>query len=253
MPELILGGGFTPEEFLRVLARRLQVPIETFSWLDLFQHEHSNAFTVAKSAGFDVLADINAALDQALANGETLQEFTDKLMPVLIDKGWWGRGPALDPQSGLHPVSQLGSARRLEIIYDTNMRVSFSAGNWASIQRNKIERPYLMYSAVHDLRTRLQHRLWDGTVLPADDPWWDTHYPPNGWNCRCHVISLSQRQFDGLAGDDGISTQAPAITYRDWTNPRTGEVVKVPEGIDPGFAYNPGQAFLAALRQAIGS
>jgi hypothetical protein len=24
MPELILGGGFTPEEFLRVLARRLQ-------------------------------------------------------------------------------------------------------------------------------------------------------------------------------------------------------------------------------------
>jgi hypothetical protein len=46
---------------------------------------------------------------------------------------------------------------------------------------------------------------------------------------------------------------APAITYRDWTNPRTGEVVKVPEGIDPGFAYNPGQAFLAALAPAIGN
>lgn len=251
MPDLILGGDFTPEEFLRVLARRLALPIETFSWLDLWQQQHSNAFTVAKSAGFDVLGDIGAALDQALANGETLQEFTDKLVPVLMDKGWWGRGPAFDPESGLQPISQLGSVRRLQTIYDTNMRMSFSAGNWASIQRNKADRPYLMYSAVHDSRTRLLHRLWDGTTLPADDPWWDTHYPPNGWNCRCHVISLSQGQYDSMQGSDVISTDAPPITYRDWTNPRTGEVVPVPEGIDPGFAYNPGQAFLAALRQLL--
>ncbi len=34
---------------------------------------------------------------------------------------------------------------------------------------------------------------------------------------------------------------------RDWTNPRTGEQVPVPEGIDPGFGFNTGKAFLAAI------
>jgi uncharacterized protein with gpF-like domain len=252
MPELIVGGGFTPEEFLRVLARRLADPTPEFSWLDIWQQQHSQAFTVAKTAGFDVLGDIGTALDQALANGETLQQFTDNLTPLLMDKGWWGRTSLIDPLTGQPIDAQLGSARRLETIYDTNMRVSYSAGQWASIQRNKADLPYLMYNHNPSAHPRIEHELWDGTVLPADDPWWDTHYPPNGWYCHCTVIALSQRQADDLSGDPAISTEAPPVEYRDWTNPRTGETVPVPKGIDPGFAYNPGQAFLAALRQALG-
>jgi hypothetical protein len=33
------------------------------------------------------------------------------------------------------------------------------------------------------------------------------------------------------------------LQIRDWVNKRTGEVMKVPVGVDPGFAYNPGQAW----------
>jgi hypothetical protein len=34
---------------------------------------------------------------------------------------------------------------------------------------------------------------------------------------------------------------APPDTFYEWTNPQTGEVLSVPKGIDPGWAYNPGR------------
>jgi uncharacterized protein with gpF-like domain len=255
MPALTLHD-ITPEEFLRVLARRIGKPIESFSWWDVWQQMHSHGFTVAKSSGFDILNDISKALEEALKNGETLESFTRRLTPILMDKGWWGRKSLIDPLTGETVNAQLGSARRLGIIYDTNMRMSFSAGNWASIQRNKEGRPYLMYDAVHDSRTRKKHREWGGVddgkpvVLPCDHSWWATHYPPNGWKCRCGVRSISKDEYQALVAAGACKTEAPAIDWRSVLNLRTGETMEVPAGIDPGFAYNPGEAFLAALRKS---
>ncbi|MCP1217121.1 phage minor head protein [Acetobacter orientalis] len=36
---------------------------------------------------------------------------------------------------------------------------------------------------------------WDGMILPANDPWWNTHYPPNGWQCHCTVEPVSRRDL----------------------------------------------------------
>jgi len=46
----------------------------------------------------------------------------------------------------------------------------------------------IQYETVGDDRVRPQHRAWDNITLPADHPWWQTHYPPNGWACRCTAI-----------------------------------------------------------------
>jgi SPP1 gp7 family putative phage head morphogenesis protein len=43
----------------------------------------------------------------------------------------------------------------------------------------------LEYQTVGDDRVRPEHAAWDGITRPADDAWWQTHYPPNGWLCRC--------------------------------------------------------------------
>ncbi len=139
---------------------------------------------------------------------------------------------------------QLGSPRRLQIIYDTNLRSAHAAGRWQQIERSKSTRPFLRYSAVLDTRTRPAHRAWHGKILPVDDPFWSTHYPPNGWRCRCTVIQYSQAQLDSRGWSVSEPPNNGSVTY---TNPRTGEISQVPRGIDPGFGWNPGKSRLAAL------
>jgi SPP1 gp7 family putative phage head morphogenesis protein len=211
---------------------------DTFAWQDMLHWMHDHAFTVAKMLDLDLLSDVKGFVDRAIAEGWTRQRFIDELRPLLVKAGWWGRAEMTDPATGEISTVQLGSPRRLQIIYDTNLRTSYAAGHWERIRKNAAFMPYVMYTAVLDARTRPMHRLWDGTVLRWDDPWWDTHTPPNGWNCRCNVIQLSDRDLTrmGKSGPDA----APDDGMRDWTNPRTGEVVQVPVGIDPGWGYAPG-------------
>jgi hypothetical protein len=87
---------------------------------------------------------------------------------------------------------------------------------------------------------------WYNLILPADDPFWSTHYPPNGWGCKCGVVSASLADVERLTAKfantpNPVRLSAPPIETYTWLNPRTGETVEVPFGIDPGWAYNPGQ------------
>jgi SPP1 gp7 family putative phage head morphogenesis protein len=227
-----------PEEALRYFRAKGFKP--SFAWQDVWQHEHAQAFTVAKAMRLDLLQDIRAAVDRALAEGRTLAQFQKELQPLLEEKGWWGRQQMIDPKDGKLKSVQLGSPRRLETIFNVNLRTSYAAGKWAQVERLKQRRPYLRYVAVLDDRTRDEHRQWHGTVLPVDDPWWQSHYPPNGWNCRCTVQQLSDRDLDRFGYE--VDDAPPPAPTTAWQNPRTGEVVRVPEGIDPGFGYNVGEA-----------
>ncbi len=228
-----------PEEAIAYFKAKGFALSPTFDWRDLWQQEHAAQFTVAKSAGFDILADVYAAVLAALQNGTTFTDFKRTLIPTLQDKGWWGRAPAPDPENpGTAPTSQLGSPRRLKTIFDVNLRMSYAAGKWAQAERTRTTHPYLEYDAVLDDHTRPEHRAWSGTVVHIDDPWLDTHTPPCAWGCRCTLRQLSAADLE----EEGKSVSSPAppktVAY---TNARTGEVTEVPEGIDPGFGYNPGK------------
>lgn len=118
------------------------------------------------------------------------------------------------------------------------MQVSFSVGSWEMIQEQKHVAPYLLYDAVDDHRTRSEHKSHDRKVYPADHPFWDSWFPPNGWGCRCSVIQVTKKQAEKF----GYKVSEPSKQkYFNWTNPRTGRRRKVPEGIDPGWDYNPGK------------
>lgn len=222
----------------------------SWAWQDVYAEEHARAFTVAKAMSLDILEDIRAAVDAAIAEGITVEEFRRRLEPTLRAKGWWGRRRVVDPLTGEEREMQLGSPRRLRTIYHANLRTAHAAGRWEQIQRTKRRRPYLRYVAILDDRTRPHHRAWHGTVLPADHPWWREHYPPNGWNCRCTVQQLSERDLERFGYEVSDRPPDTGIT-RTWTNPRTGEVRRVPLGIDPGWDYNPGAAGLDHARQLL--
>jgi len=214
----------------------------SFSWMDVWERDHAAMLTVAKSAGFDILTDIYDALRKALEAGTTFAEFGRDLTPVLQEKGWWGRQRVTDPLTGDEQFAQLGSSRRLRTIFDTNMRVSYASGHWASFERNKATRPFLRYVSILDDRTRPAHRARHNLVLPVDHPYWEKWAPPCGWNCRCTLQALSKRDIDRLTSSgEKLVFEVPADTERAFVNRRTGEVTKVPDGIDPGWAYNPGK------------
>lgn len=219
----------------------------TFDWRDMIGAEHASAFTVAKMADLDLLADVKASLEDAIEQGLSFDSWRDTIVPLLQQKGWWGRQPVTDPLTGETVVAQLGSPGRLKTIFRTNVQSAYAAGQWEQIQEQKDVAEFLMYDAVDDHRTRPQHADWDGTVLPVDHDWWTTHYPPNGWNCRCGVIQLSAEDLDDL----GLAPSAkpPAGGTSNWTNPRTGKVEKVDKGLDPGWNVNPGATHLASLQK----
>lgn len=236
-PNLGVSFDLPPEEAVQYFQAKGLQP--TFAWQDMIGEEHDHAFTVAKMMDVDMLGDVNSALDRALSEGRSLRQFKEELIPTLQAKGWWGRKNVIDPMTGQRVNALLGSSSRLQTIFRTNLQGAYAVGAWDMIQSQAEEAPYLIYDAVDDHRTRPEHAALDGTVLPVDDVFWRTHYPPNGWNCRCGV---NQYSADELAARGLKTTPRPNPGTRRWKNPRTGKIHDVPTDLDPGWDHNPGQA-----------
>lgn len=222
-----------------------------FDHRDVFQEEHATAWTVAKAMRLDILEAIRAAVDEAIEGGMTFAAFKRDLQPLLEKLGWWGRGELLDPLTGETREVQLGSPRRLKTIYDVNLRQAHAAGQWERIERTTRTHPYLLYALGPSREHRPEHMGWAGILLRADDPWWETHFPPNGWGCKCWVRQVSRREAERLQVSGSYATTAPDLGMQEYVNQRTGQVISVPKGVEPGWAYNPGKVSRLARAQQL--
>jgi len=240
MAEAQTTGAFDhpPAEVQRYFDAKTIKP--SFDWRDLSFDEHAHAFTVAKSAGYDILGDVKGALSKAIAERQDYAEFARGLEPVLKAKGWWGKARELDPLTGEERIVQLGSPARLKTIYWANVNSAYAAGEWERVQRTKRVLPFLQYLHTTAEHPRPQHLAWVGTTLPVDDAWWATHYPPNGWGCQCRVRQLSDAEAERFGYNADDPDEPADFGTRTYVNKRTGEEVEVPVGIDPGWANNPG-------------
>ncbi len=232
----------TPSEAVAYLQRRNKVT-ETFGWQDVWREEHAKQFTISRLARADLLQSIQEQITKSV-NGELSRRDFMRDSKVMLEKaGWWGTKEVVDPATGEVLKTTFNNAR-LKLIYDTNTRQAYTAGQWQQLQETKSTFPYLRYITQRDDKVRPAHRLWDNVTLPIDHPFWRTHRPPNGYRCRCRVVAVSQAEYDAgktPTGDDMVK-QAPDIVMRDWLNQRTGQTTQIPTGIDPGFDYNSGIA-----------
>ena len=218
MPLAVLAG-ILPKGALRYLRQKRQRPSR--HWTDVWREEHAVAFTVAQMTQDAMLGEVHEALAVALRKGETLETFRARLAPLLEKRGWAPRG-----RGGDIPT-------RLKRIYNTNLRTARAAGQWDRISKSADLLPYLVYELGPSERHREEHAAWSGLCLKVGDPWWNTHYPPNGWGCKCRVRQVAKPP-------KGSTTKAPKVETRDWTNPASGEVRQVAKGIDPGWDYHVG-------------
>ncbi len=209
----------------------------SFSFRDVWHHEHAYAFTVAKAMEVDLLEVIRAEIDKAIAEDRTLRQFQEGLTPILQKRDWWGKKEMEDPKTGEIVRAQLGSPRRLRTIYESNLRAARAAGQWDRAQRTKTTHPYFLYELGPGEKHQDEHEAWAGTILPVDDPWWNDHFPPNGWDCECRVRQISRRDAERRGG----ATARPPRKAEKMTNPRTGMRFEVDEGLDPAWASNPGK------------
>ncbi len=249
-------GGYSVSPFLKQevsdqIRRRDPNARVSWNWYDTWQEEHHRAFVVAKMCKADVLQEVHDSLQKAVDTGMTFEEWKKEIVPKLEGK-WLGRtyGDIWENDLGRDiedlPEKQRGkiiAPKRLETIYRTNMKVAHAAGQYESLMDMADLYPYWRYNTQEDERVRKSHAALNNKVFRYDDPFWDTHYPPNGWNCRCYVRAMDENDLE----DEGL-TVIDSRNLKTVTEASAGDHTKLAYIIDgntvstaDGWNYNPGR------------
>lgn len=192
-----------------------RVPVTASRFYQIAAEYRALAFTVSGYTKAQVLKKFYDELLAALEEGNSLAEFRENMNDFLEAEGYEGITPY-----------------QAENIFRTNIQTAYNVGHYKRMTEPGVKalRPYWQYDAVNDSKTRPSHLAMDGRVFMADDPIWDTWFPPNGFKCRCTVKTLSKHQMEqrGLT----VETEAPRAARLE-----DGRFVNILP--DPQFDTNP--------------
>ncbi|MEX0745310.1 MAG: phage minor head protein [Phycisphaeraceae bacterium] len=222
------------EEAIAFFRNKTNMPSER--WTDVWKQSHDAAFMVAGATKADLLNDLRGAVDEAISQGTTLAQFRERFDDTVARTGWDYRG---------------GRSWRTRVIYETNLRSAYAAGRHAQLTDPDLlrVRPYWQYLHGGSADPREEHLAWDGLVLPADDPWWQEHFPPNGWGCNCKVVAKGPADLQRLGKER--PDEAPTVRREKWQDRTGSRQEEVPEGIDPGWSYAPGRSVAERTRETV--
>lgn len=129
-----------------------------------------------------------------------VQDIRDRVADLTVGDDW----DAIKNEVAAHLSPWLGdgAVKRAELLLRTHGYQAYAATEQAVLARHRDVFPYLQYQAVGDGRVRDSHQALDGLVLPADDEFWKTHYPPWEFGCRCQVIPLQEEDVADIRAED---------------------------------------------------
>lgn len=201
---------------------RLGNLVPTSRWDDIRTSAHDTGFMVAGASKADLLSDLAGAVDKAVSQGTSLEEFRRDFRQIVERRGWHG-------WTGEDTAA--GRAWRTRVIYRTNMSTSYAAGRHAQLRDGNF--PLWVYRHGASREPRIIHLSWNGLVLAPDHPFWKAHYPPSAWGCSCYVIGARSEAGARRVGGD---PDKPLPDNWNRIDPKTG----APVGIDKGWDYAPG-------------
>ena len=137
----------------------------------LSREAQQSAFTVGGVYNDDVLRGFKDELDLALKEGRTQQETVKRFKSILDGAGH----------------KQLGEYH-LETIFRANMGTAHGVGRRQAMEAVTDVLPFWEYRGARDDRERKTHWSLEGIILPANHPFWNTHYGPWEFGCRCGAL-----------------------------------------------------------------
>lgn len=194
------------KEAVEYFKKKINLP--TKRWNDLEGAMHTRAFTVAGAMRADILLDFRKAVDAAIEKGESLQDFRDRFYNIASK--WRESDPSFDEKMQRPKYG----AWRSKVIYQTNILTSAAAAQERQARAMPDVFTHAKYVCMMMPTSREQHKAWNGTVLPVNDPWWEKHSPPNGFGCLCEKEFISKYEMD--SGIEKV-TKAPTAP-NDTTN-----------------------------------
>jgi SPP1 gp7 family putative phage head morphogenesis protein len=166
------------EEAIEWLRRRLR--LTTPEWQAMLQGAQDLAERVVDEQMEAIGRDLLQAVLDTIEEGRTLEDFQGAYDAIMSEAGWGDRD-----KDGWHSA----------LVFRMQTGNAYSAGRWEQAQRviaasQGRTRYYFRYVTVGDHRVRDTHAQWHGIVLPHDHWFWRSHWPPNGFNCRCPAPQL---------------------------------------------------------------
>ena len=185
---------------------------------------NGEALNIANGFGNEINSAISQEIADSIAAGEHVNLGTKRLRDAFTRLGI----PSADTPGHL-----------IETIYRTQTQLAYSAGSWNADQDPAVQEILwgYEYATVGDNRVRPNHAALDGTRLPKDDPKWESIWTPNGYRCRCAIISVFKTD----------SHRQVKVKERARVPLDEGGTVTVIPGPDDGWDFNPGLVFRDAL------
>ena len=170
-----------------VMIKKINPAVDYFSkkypalYEDVAKHKEyarDKNFWIKKSTDITITESIMNDLKKNIESGQTFENWkkdiktsTDKL-GISQDEGY------------------------LKMVYRTNMQQAYNAGAYEKQLKYADDWPYLKYSGTLDGREQIHTRKLNGKIFKVGSPEATMYYPPNGYNCRCYMLSLTQEEFD---------------------------------------------------------
>lgn len=111
---------------------------------------------------------------------KTFHELNEAFPSMLDENG--NKKPFERFLNDVQKINSTYNANYLHAEYNFVQASATMAAKWEQFSEDG-DRYNLQYRTAKDDKVRPEHAALDGVTLPMSDSFWETYYPPNGWNC----------------------------------------------------------------------